>query len=252
MGWRYTLFTVGSIVIVLATVRAFVFRLPESPYFLLSRGRDQEALDVIQYIAKQSGKPCPITLDHLTSINDQFGKSTDSAVNRSFKDIFLAQFKELSLTRLKPLFGKPKLALQTSIIMWIWAAVGVAYPLYSSFLPLYLAAKFQAINYDYSTAATYKSYCYIAACTVPGPILAGWAVESKLGRRYSMALGTVLSGVFLYVSTLASTNEAVVGCKFSSVAVSCCWLILTTAGNCTVTIVINFFFAIQVSAVTSF
>jgi hypothetical protein len=213
MGWRYTLFTVGAIVIVFAALRAFVFRLPESPYFLLSRGRDQEALEVIQYIAKQSGKPCDITIEQLTFINDQHGKSNNTGLSRSTKEIFLAQFKELSLSRLKPLFGKPKLALQTSIVMWIWAAVGVAYPLYSSFLPLYLAAKFKAISYDYSTAATYRSYCYIAACTVPGPIIAGWAVETKLGRRYSMALGTVLSGIFLYVSTLASTNEAVVGCK---------------------------------------
>jgi hypothetical protein len=59
-----------------------------------------------------------------------------------------------------------------------------------------VAAKFKAISYDYSTSSTYRSYCYIAACTVPGPILAGWAVDTRLGRRYNMALGTVLSGVF--------------------------------------------------------
>lgn len=214
MGWRYTLFTVGAIVVGFAALRAFIFRLLESLYFLLSRGRDQEALEVIQYIAKRSGKPCDITLEQLTSINDQYGNSSSTSVNRTAKEIFLAQFNKLSFTRLKPLFGKPKLALQTSLVMWIWAAVGIAYPLYSSFLPLYLSAKFKTISYDYSTAATYKSYCYIAACTVPGLILAGWAVETRLGRRYSMAIGTVLSGVFLYVSTLASTNQAVVACKF--------------------------------------
>lgn len=214
MGWRYTLFTVGAIVLLFASLRAFVFPLPESPYFLLARGKDQEALAVLQYIAKQSGKPCNITLEHLTSINEKYGKSESPNPSGTLKQIFLAQFKELSFARLKPLFGKPKLALQTSLVVWIWAAVGVAYPLYSAFLPLYLAAKFEAISYDYSTAATYKSYCYIAACTIPGPILAGWAVETRLGRRYSMAIGTVLSGVFLFVSTLASTNQAVVGCKF--------------------------------------
>lgn len=230
MGWRYTLFTVGSLVIILASLRAFIFRLPESPYFLLARGRDAEALSVIHYIAAQSGKECDITIDRLNAINEQHGKSTKATETRTAKkEIFLAQFKDLSLTRLKPLFGKPKLALQTTLIIWIWAAFGIAYPLYSSFLPLYLAARFKSISYDYSTSNTYKSYCYIAACTVPGPLVAGWAVETRwLGRRYSMALGTLVSGVFLFVSTTAGTDGAVVG-----------W-------NCAVTVVINFFFAIQV------
>lgn len=57
---------------------------------------------------------------------------------------------------------------------------------------------------------------YIAACTVPGPILARWAVETRFGRRYNMAIGTALSGDFLYVSALVSTNQAVVARKFST------------------------------------
>jgi hypothetical protein len=60
-----------------------------------------------------------------------------------------------------------------------------------------------------------------------------------------MALGTVLSGVFLFVSTLASTSEAVVGREF----LRCYFLprtMLIRVVNCAVTIIINFFFAVQV------
>lgn len=32
-----------------------------------------------------------------------------------------------------------------------------------------------------------------------------------------MAIGTIISGVFLYVSTLANTNQAVLACKRTSV-----------------------------------
>lgn len=128
------------------------------------------------------------------------------------------------------LWGTKKLALHTSLIIWIWASIGIAYPLYSSFLPLYLAAKFKSISYDYSTSSTYRQYCYIAACTVPGPIAAGFAIQTKLGRRYCMAISTILSGVLLYLSTIAATNGAVVGF------------------NCAATAVINFMFAIQVSS----
>ncbi|KAF7555382.1 hypothetical protein G7Z17_g2215 [Cylindrodendrum hubeiense] len=228
MGWRYTLFTVGSLVIVLAAARFFIFRIPESPYFLLSRGRDAEVIEVIDFISKKAKKPCPLTLEQLKDINDRHGRDTgNSTIAPPLKEVFLSQFKQISLKSLKPLFGKPKLALQTCIIIWIWAAIGIAYPLYSFFLPTYLAAKFQAISYDYSLESTYRQYCYIAACTVPGPIIASFAIETRLGRRYTMAIGTLLSGVFLYLSTLAATNEAVVGF------------------NCTATLVINFMFAIQ-------
>lgn len=234
MGWRYTLFTVGALVLVLAILRAVVFKLPESPYYLLSHGREAEALAVVEFIAKKSNKECTLTLDHFKEINDRYGHTTGmSTAAPPFKDLFLGQFKQLSLRNLKPLFGKPKLILQTSLIIWIWAAVGIAYPLYTSFLPLYLTAKFQDISYDYSVSSTYAQYCYIAACTVPGPILAGFAVETRLGRRYTMAIGTIVSGVFLYLSTLASTNQAVVGF------------------NCTATLVINFMFAIQVRRLIS-
>jgi MFS family permease len=229
MGWRYTLFTLGALVIFLASVRFFLFRFPESPYYLMAGGREAEAVEVIQYIAQKSKRPCTLTVEMLQEVNDRFGRDSQlTPIRPPFKELFLAQFKTLSLKKLKPLFGKPKLALQTGLIVWIWAAIGIAYPLYSSFLPVYLAAKFQSISFDYSTSATYRQYCYIAACTVPGPILAAFAIETRMGRRYTMAVGTLASGMFLYLSTLASTNIAVV------------------AWNCTATLVINFMFAIQV------
>ncbi|KAF8860254.1 hypothetical protein BDZ45DRAFT_688671 [Acephala macrosclerotiorum] len=63
---------------------------------------------------------------------------------------------------------------------------GNCIPIISSFLPLYFLH------------GTRTNHCRLA-------------VDTRLGCRYSMALGTVLSGVFLFVSTLASTKEAVVG-----------------------------------------
>jgi MFS family permease len=229
-GWRYTLYTLGATVLVLAAVRFFVFDFPESPYFLLSRGRDAEAVKVVQEIARRSKRSCNLTVECFAEVNDRFGREPQQGdVKRSVKEIFLLQFQALHWRNLRPLFGTPKLALQTCIIMWIWAAIGVAYPLYSYFLPVYLEAQFSAIDPNYSLASTYQQYCYIAACTVPGPIIAGWLVETRLGRRYTMAIGTVVSGVFLCVSVVAArTNEALV------------------AWNCVATLAINFMFAIQV------
>jgi hypothetical protein len=233
MGWRYTLYTLGSIVIFLAAIRLLIFRIPESPYYLLAHGRDSEAIAVVEYIAEKSNKPCKVTLEMLEQINIDYGHESGSQPRFTKTELFLKPFKQLSLKNLKPLFGTAKLALQTSLFTWLWAAAGLAYPLYTVFLPLYLSAKNAKLDSGNSISQTYKEYCYIAACTIPGPVLAGFVIETRFGRRYSLAISALITGMFLYLSTLAETNAAVVGF------------------NCTATIVINFFLAIQVGALKS-
>ena len=228
MGWRYSLFTLGSIVIFLGVIRLFVFRIPESPYYLLAHGRDAEAIAVIEFIAKKSNKPCTVTLEMLEQINSDFGHDSENHPQFTTVQLFLKPFKQLSFKSLKPLFGTPKLALQTSLFTWLWAAAGLAYPLYTVFLPLYLSAKNAKLDAGDSISATYREYCYIAACTIPGPVIAGYVIETRVGRRYALAISALVTGMFLYLSTLAETNAAVVGF------------------NCTATVVINFFLAIQV------
>lgn len=48
-------------------VRFFVFRFHESPRYLIGKGRDEEAIEVIHTIAKYNGKAdrCTITVDDL-------------------------------------------------------------------------------------------------------------------------------------------------------------------------------------------
>lgn len=46
MGWRYTYYTLGAFILFLWVVRFFVFPVHESPKFLASIGRDEEAVEV--------------------------------------------------------------------------------------------------------------------------------------------------------------------------------------------------------------
>jgi MFS family permease len=229
MGWLYTLCTLGTIVLFLSIARLFIFRIPESPYYLLAHARDADAIAVVQYIAQKSNKPCTVTLEMLEQINSDYGHSSRKQPLCTKTEMFLRPFKQLSINSLRPLFGTPKLILQTSLFTWLWAAVGIAYPLYTVFLPLYLSAKNATLDSGDSISATYREYCYIAACTIPSPVLAGFVIETRLGRRYALGISALVTGLFLYVSRLAETNAAVVGF------------------NCTATIVINSFLAIQVS-----
>ena len=70
MGWRYLLFALGGMTLFLWAVRFFVFPLEESPRFLVGRGRDEEAVAVIQRIAKFNGRECRLTVDQLRAAGE--------------------------------------------------------------------------------------------------------------------------------------------------------------------------------------
>lgn len=59
MGWRYTLIVLGAVTLFIFFLRFFVFTFHESPKYLLSRGREQEAIDVLHRIAKFNKAPPP-------------------------------------------------------------------------------------------------------------------------------------------------------------------------------------------------
>jgi MFS family permease len=101
--------------------------------------------------------------------------------------------------------------------MAVWAFIGLGYPLYNAFLP-YLQALRGAKFGDGSTYITYRNSLIIAVLGIPGALLGGYLVELPLlGRRGTLAISTVLTGVFLYASTTAMTSGALLGwnCMFS-------------------------------------
>ena len=67
-GWRYTFYTLGSLVFVLSLLRVVIIRLKESPKWLLSQNRDAEVIQIIQDIAKTAGKESPLTREQLDAI----------------------------------------------------------------------------------------------------------------------------------------------------------------------------------------
>lgn len=64
-GWRYMWFTSGSFVLILSLLRVTVVRLRETPKFCIGEGRDADAADTLQYIAKKYNRHCSLTLEQL-------------------------------------------------------------------------------------------------------------------------------------------------------------------------------------------
>jgi hypothetical protein len=71
---------------------------------------------------------------------------------------------------------------------------------------------------DGSTYITYRNSLILAVLGVPGALFGGLLVQIKnFGRKGTLALSTILTGVFLYGSTTALSSNTLLGwnCGFS-------------------------------------
>jgi MFS family permease len=153
-----------------------------------------------------------VTVEDLTSLGELYtGKQ--SAATAALR----RKLEKVNLDHVRALFATKKLAYSTSLIMLVWAFIGLGYPLYNAFIPYIQATKGAEFG-DGSTYLTYRNSLIIAVLGVPGALLGGALVEvPKFGRKGTLAVATVLTGVFLYASTTALTSAALLGwqCAFN-------------------------------------
>lgn len=214
--------TLGALAIVFVLIRIFVFKMPESPRYLLSRGRDTEAVEAVNYVARYNGKPETLTLDMLGAIDEaqpgsvtQVGQSENGTAGEakaplSYTQIITENFKDYSSHSYRKLFASRKMARHSSVIFLIWLTIGVAYPLYFAFITSYLETK-STYSVKSSLNHTYMVYCIVSIVGVVGPIAAGFSVETRLGRRWMMAISAILTDVFLFAYTSVGTEAADIG-----------------------------------------
>jgi hypothetical protein len=67
--------TLGALSLAFTFIRIFVFKLPGTPRFL-SQGRDQDAVDAVNYVARQNGKPEPLTIAMLREVDARLGSAS--------------------------------------------------------------------------------------------------------------------------------------------------------------------------------
>ncbi|KAI0373645.1 MFS general substrate transporter [Pilatotrama ljubarskyi] len=217
-GWRYFLYTMGGVMTLLFFIRFFFFHLFETPKFLMSRGRDAEAVEVVHQVARFNGKKSSLTLDMLTKY-DAVAK-TDGDVpplDTSAMGSFLRTLRTFSGSHVKSLFATPKLAFSTTILIVIWALIGLAFPLYNGFLPYFLATRGADFG-DGSIDITYRNQVILSVVGLPGALIAGWMVDLPyLGRKGTLATSTIITGVFLFAATTARSSNALLGwnCAYS-------------------------------------
>lgn len=117
MGWRYLLFTLGGVTLLLWGLRFFVFKLLESPRYLAGLGKDEAAVAVIQQLAAYNSTTCDITVEELMKAGqDADIEKSDTHGKRKI----LSESSKFTFKHIKALFATPKMAWSTSILIALW------------------------------------------------------------------------------------------------------------------------------------
>jgi hypothetical protein len=193
-GWRYVWWTFGCITLFLYLCR-FFFPLRETPKHLLSRRRDAEATQIVRDIAAYNNRQ--------TWLSEASFARIDSTTDTSMEQRRRQPRMHALLTSLGPL-GIPAL-------LALWAMAGLTFPLYKTSLATYLSSN--GVTTLTASAVTrahlFSHSIYISICAIPGPILAALLIETKyLGRKRTAALFSLLTGIFMLLSTLSRSEHA--------------------------------------------
>jgi len=97
-------------------LRFFVFKLHESPKYLMGRGRDQQAVEVVHFVAHQNSKTSNLSVDELRAVDTRFGTHIDTSAAAAAKRKLAA----FNLNHVKALFATRKLAYSTTLLIIIW------------------------------------------------------------------------------------------------------------------------------------
>lgn len=168
MGWRYLLFALGGLTLLMWALRLLAFRLEESPRFLVGRGRDAEAVEAVRRVAARNGRETRLTVAMLAAaaegVGGEEGKGEGEVEGEVERGVVRGQERLLSASsvvsaeHVRSLFRTRRLAWSTALLIALWGEgfwwsacavagsgadacvratgiIGLASTLYNSFLP---------------------------------------------------------------------------------------------------------------------
>ena len=213
MGWRYLLFTLGGITLLVFFARFVLFRFQESPKFLIYRGKDEKAVEVLHHIAKYNHRTSNQTLDSFTSLSDEDSSLGSSGSNRPMlfaspkkMNATLTEKAKLEFDRYRILFADATIARLTILVWIIYAFDYWGFTIAGSFLPTILSRKNAALNV--SVRETYRDYVYIYLFGIPGVLL---GVSVYRGRKLALLVSSALMGASLFIFSAVNSEATYIG-----------------------------------------
>ena len=249
-GWRYLLGALAALTAIFVLVRIVLFRMFESPKYLVAEQRHHEAREILQRIASYNGQTLPLRLSDVDDTRSTapgaeqraepepnpegadeeaalMGDQVEAQLPRSCRRLVacmpasLRPGAENTLERAAALFSTRKLALSTVLVWSIWALLSLAFTMFNVFFPIFLQRKLGSA--EASETSTLLNYLLYAVSSVPGSLAGAAMVETRLGRTGSLSLALALTIVAMLLFLVAQNATTVV---LSSMLVS---LTATTA-----------------------
>lgn len=206
-GWRYFLFTIGGLSLLMFLAR-FLMPVYESPTFYLARGNDEKAVETIHKIARINKKESLLSIEDLRAVDDlEIDDVPKPSGNIRGNELLKSKIKRYNLSHIRQCFGSRRIALSSTLVITSWALIGLAFPLYNAFLPSYLEQRGLA-NKELSVGTTYRNTLIVAIMGFPGAIIAGLLVELRTGRKGVLFCSLILTGIVLFGSTTARTPDS--------------------------------------------
>ncbi|UKZ46126.1 hypothetical protein TrVGV298_000324 [Trichoderma virens] len=195
MGWRYLHFTCGGLVLVMAIARIAFIRMVQTPRWLIAQNNDEQVIKTLNDISLMAGRSHSLTLEQLQA---------EGIVLHTEESAWSATRLKMHF---KGLFQTRQLAWSTSVIIANWFVIGMVSPLYSVFLPFYLASRGADFG-ETTTYTTWRDYAINQIAGLIGPIIAAILVETKFfGHRGTLAVGALVTMVLQFGYTQVK-NEA--------------------------------------------
>lgn len=113
MGWRYLVLSLGAITFAMFLCRFLLFQLYESPKFLVSRGRQDEAAAAVQGIAYRNNTKTWLTAEILNEIGGHPETVADEKL--SYAEIIRRSLSRFSYQQVAPLFANKRLGITSML-----------------------------------------------------------------------------------------------------------------------------------------
>ncbi|KAG5986794.1 hypothetical protein E4U43_005347 [Claviceps pusilla] len=214
MGWRYLLYTLGALSFAVFFLRFAVFTFRETPKFLLYKGQDAQAIEVMQHMAEVNKQQCRLTVEHLRALGrdvdsegEEVASSSDSLIPGQ-KRVSLMERKSSEfwrwLRRYKLLFGGVQMTRLTLLVWLTYILDFSGFTVAGFYLPRILALKNGAAHV--SLSFTYAAYIYTYAPGMIGVLLGAFVGRiPDFGRKWTMVLSSGLMGMSIILLSKADT-----------------------------------------------
>lgn len=232
MGWRYLMFTLGSITLGIFFLRFVVFNFKESPKFLVYRGQDAKAVEVLQHVAKVNKRECGVTLadfEALTAEDDSTKSGTELfGSGDKQRTLSLVEKIKLEFVRYGMLFKGWQMA-RLTLLVWLiyicdfWGfslagecrsytdlSVAVLILFAGYYLPSIFAAKNGELGLSIET--TYRNYLAIYTPGIVAVVLGSMMYKVPVfGRQLTMLISAALMAVSIFVFSAVNSQPANIG-----------------------------------------